>query len=104
MYKVAYHLVADNSKKKKDRSLEQLLEDGLGMVDDKTKNQEDKHDYLAILQEINQLDEMYRETLLLRYVDDMPVNKIATILGVSENVVCVRIHRGLKQLRTNIEK
>lgn len=104
VYKVAYHLVVDNSKKRKEQSLDQLLESGFNIEEEKSMNTADKRDCLAVLQEIDKLGEAYKEILLLRYVDDLPVNEIASTLGLSENLVSVRIHRGLNQLRTNIEK
>ena len=47
------------------------------------------------------MGEKYRDILLMRYVDDLPVGDIATALELSENVVSVRIHRGIKQLRNS---
>lgn len=104
VYKVAYHLVVDNSKKRKEQSLDELFEDGFNIEEEKSMSTKDKQDCLAAFQVIDKLDESYKEILMLRYVDDLPVNEIAQTLGLSENLVSVRIHRGLNQLRTNIEK
>ncbi|MFA5776633.1 MAG: RNA polymerase sigma factor [Patescibacteria group bacterium] len=104
VYKVAYHLVVDNSKKKKEQSLDLLFENGFNVEEEKSLSTEDKRDCLSAFQEIEKMDETYKEILILRYVDDLPVNEIAQTLGLSENLVSVRIHRGLNQLRTNIEK
>ena len=49
---------------------------------------------------IDELDEAYREIVLMRFVEDLPPKDIARITGLSENVVSVRIHRGVEKLRT----
>ena len=48
---------------------------------------------------ITQLDDLYRDIILLRYAEDLPPKEIARITGLSENVVSVRIHRGVEKLR-----
>jgi RNA polymerase sigma-70 factor, ECF subfamily len=101
IYKTAYHLVIDRYRKKKEFSLDLLLEKGFQFTDS-SKDIKKLDNSLTALQEINKLDELYREILLLRYVEDFPVKQIGQILGLSENIVSVRIHRGLKQLQTNI--
>jgi RNA polymerase sigma factor (sigma-70 family) len=52
---------------------------------------------------MNELDPMYREVLLLRYTEDLPPRDIARITGLTENVVSVRIHRGIKALREHMQ-
>ena len=42
----------------------------------------------------------YREAILLRYVEEWSPKEIALMLEVSENVVSVRINRGIKKLQT----
>jgi RNA polymerase sigma factor (sigma-70 family) len=41
---------------------------------------------------------MYRTAITMRYLDEMSPREIAEALGVSENVVSVRIHRGIEKL------
>jgi DNA-directed RNA polymerase specialized sigma24 family protein len=38
--------------------------------------------------------------LTMRFIDDLSIGEIAETIGVSENVVSVRIHRGVARLRT----
>ena len=47
---------------------------------------------------------MYREVLLLKFVDDLGPKEISELIEESENVVSVRIHRALKMLRDKMEK
>jgi RNA polymerase sigma factor (sigma-70 family) len=50
------------------------------------------------MQMLKSLDEIYRTAITMRYVDEMSPREIANALGVSENVVSVRIHRGIERL------
>jgi DNA-directed RNA polymerase specialized sigma24 family protein len=49
------------------------------------------------------LPDVYREVLLFRFVDGLGPKEISELVEESENVVSVRIHRGLKLLRDMIE-
>ena len=48
---------------------------------------------------LRQLPEQYREVVSLRYLEDLTPQEISLIIGESENVVSVRIHRGVQLLR-----
>lgn len=57
-----------------------------------------------VLDRLNDLPELYREALTLRYVDGLSPKEISEIIGESENVVSVRVHRGLKKLKELLEQ
>jgi RNA polymerase sigma-70 factor, ECF subfamily len=101
LYKVAYHQVVDESRKKKEHSLESLMETGFQVSGSGEKELQDMSDVGILIEKIESMGEKYRDILLMRYVDDLPVGDIATALELSENVVSVRIHRGIKQLRNS---
>jgi len=48
---------------------------------------------------INQLDDVHREVIQLRFIADLPPKEISKILKLNANVVSVRITRGLEELR-----
>ncbi len=48
---------------------------------------------------IRQLDATHRDVLIMRYVDNLKPKEIAAVLGVSANVISVRLHRAMKELR-----
>ena len=79
-------------------SLESLMEAGGDIPYDDADAQE-----LAAQKEavgkLQHIEEPYREALTLRYVDDLPVQQIAQILGENPNTISVRIKRGLEKLR-----
>ena len=52
---------------------------------------------------IDELPESYRTVLLLRDIEDLDTAETAELLGVSENVVKVRLHRARQALRTLLE-
>lgn len=101
VYRIANNLIIDTYRKKKEESLDSLEEEGFDAPSD---------DHEAILNSVmgrelmsmlDQLNETYRDVIVMRYIDDLPVHEIAVILGISENAVSVRIHRGLALLRTH---
>ena len=53
---------------------------------------------------IEQLPEPYRTVLLLRDVEEMSPDEVASMLGISKNVIKVRLHRARQMLRTLLEK
>jgi RNA polymerase sigma-70 factor (ECF subfamily) len=52
---------------------------------------------------IQSMPHQYREVIVLRYIDGLGPKEISALVEVSENVVSVRIHRGLKYLRDSIK-
>jgi len=101
-YKVAYHLVVDNSKKKKEYSLDGMLELGIEFSDGSKNKEQDTLDTLSIVQEINKLGGKYAEIVKMKYIDGLSTEEISLSLGVSSNMVYVRLHRGLEKIKENI--
>lgn len=99
LYKIANNLIIDRYRAKKSLSIEALTEEGFSFsVDDRDKLQ-DAITGKEILLVLNELDDLYREAMVLRYVDDLSVQEISEVLGESENAISVRLHRGLKKLK-----
>jgi RNA polymerase sigma-70 factor (ECF subfamily) len=53
---------------------------------------------------IDQLPESYRTVLVMRDLEEMSTAEVAEMLGVSANVVKVRLHRARQALRTLLER
>ena len=49
---------------------------------------------------LSQLDQRYRDVIVLRYLEEKSYDEIADILQLPPGTVATFIHRGLKQLRT----
>ena len=58
----------------------------------------------AILAVIHQLPPAYRETLVLRLVEDMTGPEIAARTGLTPESVRVNLHRGMKKLRELLDR
>ena len=104
LYRVANNLIIDEYRKKKELSLDGLMADGFEPGFNEIKTTEQAIDAKLALAVIDQLDEKYREAILMRYVDELSPKEIAEITGENENNISVRLHRGLKQLKEIINK
>ncbi len=110
LYKVLNNLIIDEYRKIKESSLDAILE-GEGVDEGAfTELSESTVESLAATIDGKQafavlagLPDVYREVLVLRFVDGLGPKEIANLIEESENVVSVRLHRGLKLLRQTIE-
>lgn len=103
LFRTAYNLVVDTYRKKKAVSLDAMIEDqGFAIPDRSDTANIEAAEVSRIRAAMQGLDETYRDVLILRFTEDLPPKVIAGILGLSENVVSVRIHRGLAKLRENM--
>lgn len=98
-YKVATNLMLEEFRRKKESSLDALQEKGFEPSAQDSERLSNILDGKEAIATLGQLDEEYREVVIMRYIDELSPKEIAQILGVSENVVSVRIHRGIKKLR-----
>ena len=101
LYRTLQNLIVDTSRKKRSVSLETLQEeDGFEPKDESHEaDAETREEMKAAMRLLSSLDEMYASAISMRYIEGLSPGEIAKALAVSENVVSVRIHRGLKQLR-----
>ena len=113
VFAIARNLVIDWYRKKKTLSLEALTEKSAGaragssdadlffLIDGKEEGFLYQSAEVRFLTEkIQELDSVYQEVVYLRLVEELPPRDIAVILGLSVNVVSVRVNRGIKKLRT----
>src|SRR3989344_1709627 len=99
VYKVARNLIIDDSRKKKEISLEQLLENNANLPISFEENMANKVDGKMILSTLEQLEPHYREVIILRFVEELTPSEIATVLGETPNAVSLRLNRAIKELR-----
>lgn len=99
LYKTATNLIIDDSRKKKESSLDQLQEDGMELQYDHQTNIESKIEATRVLKIIKQIDEKYRDVVIMRYIDDLKPEEIAEIIRETPNNVSVRLNRGIKKVR-----
>jgi RNA polymerase sigma-70 factor, ECF subfamily len=106
LYKVLNNLIIDEYRRKKELSLDALLElDGsFGELSESTAEAlAATIDGKKAFELLDELPDQYREVIILRFVDQLGPREISELVEESENVVSVRIHRGLKMLRQKIE-
>ncbi len=99
LYRIAGNLVIDYYRKKKEVSLEALSEEGLNPVGDDASSIVNYAAGQHMLSLVAKMEPAYREILILRYVDGLPLSEIAAIVEETENAVSVRIHRAIAKLK-----
>lgn len=104
LYLVAKNIVIDHSRKKQESSLDNLQEQGIDFGVEIEESLQNNIDANSAIEVIKKLDDLYREVLLLRYVDGFGPKEIAEMLNETQNVISVRLNRGLKQLQSKIEQ
>ncbi|MCA9358162.1 RNA polymerase sigma factor [Candidatus Kaiserbacteria bacterium] len=110
LYKVLNNLIIDEYRKRKEASLDALMEqEGVdeGSFDDLSENTVEMLaatiDGRKAFDLLEELPDQYREVIIYRFVDQLGPREISELIEESENVISVRIHRGLKLLRQKIE-
>lgn len=110
LYKVLNNLIIDEYRKQKESSLDALFErDGIDEGSFPELSESTAEALAATIDGkqafdlIALLPDAYREVLIMRFVDGLGPREISELVEESENVISVRIHRGLKILRDKIE-
>lgn len=99
LYTIARNLVIDWYRKKKEQSLDALMDAGAdfaGEGKERTLLFAETEEMLAV---IERLDEPSREVLLLRFVEGYSPHEIAALSGTSANTISVRITRAIKKVQ-----
>ncbi|MFA6524276.1 MAG: sigma-70 family RNA polymerase sigma factor [Candidatus Paceibacterota bacterium] len=105
LYHVANNLIIDQYRKRKyDSSIEEMKETGFEIVSNDHKNIFNFSEVRNILEIIEKLEPIYKDVLIFRYVDDLSPKEIAEILNESENVISVRLNRGIKKVQEFFNK
>jgi RNA polymerase sigma-70 factor (ECF subfamily) len=99
LFRSAHNMIIDHYRKKKSDSLDQMEEDAgfLPVAEELAADMGAEAKRIQHL--ITTLPKEYQTPLVLRFVDGLQPKDIAEILGLSVNVVSVRIHRGVEKLR-----
>ncbi len=99
IFKIANNLIIDTYRKKKEDSLEALMDEGLAI--ESNDHQEILNMLVGsdIMRVLEQLDEKYRDVIVMRYIDDLSPQEIALVVGETPNNISVRIHRALQKVR-----
>jgi RNA polymerase sigma-70 factor (ECF subfamily) len=101
LYRIANNLVIDSYRKKKDVLVEKYTDTPLQeeLTDEPQKRMEDMIDGERAVLLLHHLPETTREILTLRFLDDLSVSEIASIVNRDSKTVSVYLHRGIKKLQ-----
>lgn len=100
LFQILRRLLIDGYRKKTTDSLDALLDNGFApAAPENTMRDAEMAEVLAV---IDGMDEDDRELLLLRFIDGFEPKEIAATLGVTANVVSVRLDRALKKVRDRL--
>ena len=103
LYRIAHNLFVDYVRRKKEASLDQLVETGFEPTTDLWHQTHACLDSERPLSTLNAMEASYKQVLYSRFVLGLAPVEIAMLTGESPNTVSVRIFRGLKQLRGLLE-
>jgi len=109
LYRYLNNLIIDEYRKKKQTSLEGLLEkDGVsegtfselnsGSLKAEIDRVDNELEAIALHNALGKLQDNYKQVIILRYIDGLRVKEVAHILKETQNVVSVRLSRALKKL------
>lgn len=98
VFRIAKNVLMDHYRNEK-----KTLEIREGIIGDQVE-QEDTWQKSDIELALDQLEEKYREVLILTRYQDLKYKEVAAIIGVSETGVKTRVHRAIKQLKDNYLK
>lgn len=110
LYKVLNNLIIDEYRRRKETSLDAMFEiEGVdeGSFDELSESTAEALaatiDGRKAFELLEEMPDQYREVIILRFVDQLGPREISELIEETENVVSVRIHRGLKMLRKLLE-
>lgn len=111
LYKVLNNLIIDSYRKQREVSLDALFE--IEGVDEGSFSELSENSVEALAATIDgrkafellkDLPDVYREVITFRFIDGLGPREISELIEETENVVSVRLYRGLKMLRERMEK
>jgi RNA polymerase sigma-70 factor, ECF subfamily len=110
LYKVLNNLIIDEYRKRREASLDAMFEvEGVDegsfdeLVGDDVESLINTLDGRRVLESLGVIPDAYREVIVLRFVDQLRPREIANLIEESENVVSVRLHRGLAMLKAHFD-
>ena len=111
LYKVLNNLIIDSYRKQREVSLDALFE--IEGVDEGSFSELSENSVEALAATIDgrkafellkDLPDVYREVITFRFIDGLGPREISELIEETENVVSVRLYRGLKMLRERMEE
>lgn len=99
LYHILNNLIVDEYRKRKNASLDVLLEKGYAPSVDHRERMIDVLDGKAALLLIARLPARYQKVMRMRYVQGLTLEEMSRITGQTKNTLAVQLHRGLAKLK-----
>ncbi len=100
LYRIAHNNIIDAVRKKREESLDSILESGLDFESQRElKDMHNQADMTLALQILDTLEPATKELLIMRFLDGLSVKEIAELLDQEANTISVRIHRALESIQ-----
>lgn len=99
IYQIARNKVIDHYRKKKDYSLDQMIDSGFD--EGYAIDFEIIDDVRNLLKDLEDLPEKHKEVLMLHIESGMDASEIAEVLNITQNLASVRLHRAKEFIRKN---
>ncbi len=99
LYHVLNNLIIDEYRKRKNNSLDTLIEKGFEPSDGRSEHIVDILDGKRALILIQRLPVAYQKIMRMRYVQDLSLKEMALVTGLSTSTLAVQAHRGLEKLK-----
>lgn len=97
LYKIAHNILVNSYERdKKHDSLDDLSEEGFEVEDNSQKSSFEVKDLKDALEK---LPDKYSDLIMLRYIEGFSIKEISEMYDESENVMSVRLHRAIDQLK-----
>ena len=101
LYRTLTNLIIDKSRRKKESSLDELMEDSDWA--EPGVSEEGIHETKFMFEEVksvmSSLPKEVSDLIVMKYVDDMDIREIAAVLKTSPNNTSVKLHRALERLK-----
>ncbi len=112
LYRVAHNLTLDVLRRRARRQdAAQVLADPPGTVQERVAEEIDavgeairQEARQVVLRELAQLDDLYRQVILLKVIQGMTLREVAEVVGVSLSTVNYRLNQGLSVLARQLRK
>ncbi len=99
LYHVLNGLIIDEYRRKKNMSLDVLLENGYEASSSEVEHLQDVFDGKKAVLLIGKLPIAYQKIMKMRYMQGLSLEEISRITGKSKNSMAVKAHRGLEKLK-----
>lgn len=99
LYKIAGNTVVDWYRKRKNQSLETIMESGFDPSDDSADATDKQAEIQTILTNVEKLSVEDQHLVVWHYVEGLTAGEIANTLKQNKNTISVKIHRAVVKLR-----